>query len=97
MDGKLYRPAQDCTRTYGGRVVLHEITALDRTSFEEEQVAVVEPDPAGPYPLGLHTFSPLGQAAFIDGKRSGLSPWLLGRNVRRRVSALSRSVPVSGR
>jgi hypothetical protein len=67
--GSLYRPAQDCSRIYGGRVVINRITCLTPTTFAEEPVAVVEPDPNGPYPDGLHTLSAVGDITLVDGKR----------------------------
>jgi hypothetical protein len=68
--GVLYRPAQDDSRTYGGRVVLNRVVHLTPSEFEEEPVASVEPDPDGPYPNGLHTISAAGELTLIDGKRS---------------------------
>jgi hypothetical protein len=67
VDGKLIRPAQDCTRTYGGAVVLHEIVRLDPDGFDEVQLRRLEPDPV--YPDGLHTFCPAGNETIIDSKR----------------------------
>jgi len=73
-DGALYRPAQDCSKTYGGRVVINRILTLTPTAFEESQVATVEPDPAGPYPAGLHTLSSVGDGTLLDAKRVIFSP-----------------------
>jgi hypothetical protein len=68
-DGALYRPAQDCSRTYGGRIAINKILELSPTAFEEETVAHLEPDPHGPYNKGLHTVSFVGDRCVIDGKR----------------------------
>ncbi|MGC8494379.1 MAG: glucosamine inositolphosphorylceramide transferase family protein [Syntrophobacteraceae bacterium] len=68
-EGKLYRPAQDCSKTYGGRVVINEVVLLSPAEFEERVVSVVEPDENGPYPHGLHTLSALGDKTLVDGKR----------------------------
>ncbi len=73
-NGVLYRPAQDCSKTYGGRVVINRIVTLTATAFEETPAAVVEPDPAGRYPAGLHTLSQVGDITLIDGKRAVFSP-----------------------
>jgi hypothetical protein len=73
-DGALYRPAQDCSRSYGGRVVITRVVTLTPTDFEEMPAAVVEPDPAGPYPAGLHTLSAAGGGTLIDSKRLVFSP-----------------------
>jgi hypothetical protein len=64
----LYRPAQDCSRTYGGRVVIHRVLSLTATEFREEPCAVVEPV-SGTYGCGLHTLSFAGEFCVIDGKR----------------------------
>ncbi|MGH7264375.1 MAG: glucosamine inositolphosphorylceramide transferase family protein [Candidatus Rokuibacteriota bacterium] len=67
--GQLYRPAQDCSRTYGGAVSINRVARLTPGDFAEEVVRVVEPDPAGPWPLGLHTLSSAGEITLVDGKR----------------------------
>ena len=73
-DGVLYRPAQDCSRTYGGRIVINRVLALTPTAFCETQAAIIEPDPMGPYPDGLHTLSKVGDITLIDGNRFIFSP-----------------------
>jgi hypothetical protein len=70
--GELYRPAQDCSKTYGRRIVLNRVIKLTVSEFEEERAAVVNPDSNGPYPHGLHTISSVLNApnvTLIDGKR----------------------------
>jgi hypothetical protein len=67
--GNLYRPAQDCSRTYGGRVVINRVTELSTTAFAEEPAAVVEPDSRDAYGRGLHTTSCAGDLTLVDGKR----------------------------
>lgn len=67
-DGELYRPAQDCSVTYGGRVTINKILKLSPDEFEEIPVGVVEPVMDTPYPNGLHTISRVGEYTLIDGK-----------------------------
>jgi hypothetical protein len=74
VDGQLYRPAQDCSSTYGARIVINRVLALSPTEFCEEVAATVNPDPRGPYPAGLHTLSKFGARTLIDGKRSIFVP-----------------------
>jgi hypothetical protein len=88
-DGCLYRPAQDSSMTYGGRVVINRVLRLTPSSFKEEVVAYVEPDINGPYPQGLHTLSAVGDLTLIDGKRlrfaSSEFRRILARMIRRRL------------
>ena len=50
-DGRLLRPAQDCTAGYGGGLVLKEITHLDEDRFEERLFD------AGRTMVGVHTLN----------------------------------------
>lgn len=68
-DGALYRPAQDSSRTYGGRIALNRILELTPLRFAEETVAYLEPESRGPYNKALHTLNFIGDRAIIDGKR----------------------------
>lgn len=87
-DGMLYRPAQDCTRTYGGALVLNRVLELTPERFAEEEAVRIEPDPASPYPDGLHHFVPFGEVTVIDAKRERFDLFTarrwLGRELRRR-------------
>lgn len=74
-NGVLYRPAQDCSRTYGGAVVINRIVTLTPTEFVEEPVARVDPHPR--YPDGLHTLSAAGDFTILDGNRRTLL-WYAG-------------------
>ncbi|MCA1321852.1 hypothetical protein LC085_18290 [Bacillus tianshenii] len=66
---QLYRPAQDCSRTYGGRIVLNRISILTPSSFKEETISNVEPRSDSLYPDGVHTISSVGDITILDGKR----------------------------
>lgn len=78
VDGRLYRPSQDCSTTYGGAVVINEIVALSATQFEERPAARVEPISGGPYPDGFHTLNAMGERAVFDSKRFEFD-WLAWR------------------
>ena len=67
--GALFRPAQDCSLSYGQQVVLNRVTRLTTQTFEEEVVGVIRPDRHGPYPHGLHTVCAVGDLTIVDGKR----------------------------
>jgi hypothetical protein len=73
-DGALYRPAQDGSRTYGGRITLRRVTQLTPTEFAEQPVTVLEASPEGPFPVGPHTLTPIGDAVLVDGRRTVFAP-----------------------
>lgn len=66
-NGHLYRPSQDCSGVYGGRIVLNRIKQLSPIVFEEEKVAVIEPDKKSSYPDGIHTICCLDDIIIVDG------------------------------
>lgn len=72
--GHLYRPAQDCSRTYGRRITLNRVTRLTPTEFREEPVGVIEPYASSPFSDGLHTVSAVGDFTLIDGRRRVFVP-----------------------
>ncbi len=67
--GILYRPAQDCSVTYGGRTVINKVVRLTADQFVEEQENLVEPVPDSLWNRGLHTLSAVGTFTVLDGKR----------------------------
>jgi hypothetical protein len=64
-DGKLFRPSQDCSGTYGAAVVLNEITALSPTAYEETKVARLSPD-WSQRTTATHTFSAAPGLVVVD-------------------------------
>lgn len=71
--GALYRPAQDCSRTYGGAITLNRIERLSETEFCETYAGTVRP-PAGRYGKGIHTISAAGDTCIVDAKRYAFNP-----------------------
>jgi O-antigen/teichoic acid export membrane protein len=72
--GSLYRPGQDCSRRYGGRVVVNRIDILTPERFAETPTAVVGPFAALGYPAGLHTLSRVGRRTLVDGNVLRFAP-----------------------
>ena len=70
LDGKLYRPAQDASRTYGGRIIINEIKILSEDYFLEMAVSVLEPPASF---SGLHNLSFAGDYMYFDCKKTGFS------------------------
>jgi len=103
LNGRLYRPAQDCTDTYGGAVHVMEIVALTPTDFHERLALRLEADPAWPYPDGLHHLVVDGTRVYFDAKRTYVD-WLLclklaahGRRAKRLTASMAAGRSVSCR
>jgi hypothetical protein len=67
---KIYRPAQNCSKTYGGSIIINEIKILDSNNFHEEKVFEIKPSKSDLFNQGLHTISTCNSLTLIDGKRS---------------------------
>ncbi len=81
----LIRPAQDCSASYGARVVFNRVTKLTPTEFLENTVGDLRPDPGGTYPDGLHTMTAVDGVQAVDGKRFVRHPLALYYKVRVRM------------
>lgn len=68
-DGALFRPAQDCSRTYGGAIAINRIDTLTPAEFKETVVGILRP-PRGRYNKGIHTIGSAGDYCVVDVKRS---------------------------
>ena len=67
--GKLIRPAQNCTKTYGGSTIFYEIVKLSTEDFKEVFIGELLPNLTSQYPYGLHHIVPNNNITIIDGKR----------------------------
>jgi len=67
--GKLFRPAQDCSRRYGGAIAINRIVDLTATRFREETICVLKPSPSWEWPDGMHTLNALDDVVVVDGLR----------------------------
>ena len=83
--GHWIRPAQDCSKRYGGSLVFNRILKLSEDEFVEEPVARLDPDPLGLYPAGLHTVSGAGAITVIDGARYSFRPAEMRRALARKL------------
>ena len=88
--GCLYRPAQDCSRGYGRRIIINKVLRLTPAEFIEEPVASVDPLKKGPYPDGLHTISAVGDVTLIDGMRLRFVPTAFVSYTTRQIKKLLR-------
>ena len=85
VDGVLYRPSQNCSRSYGGAIGINRVVELTPTAFREETAVVLSPHPR--YPAGVHTLSAVGPMTLVDGKRRAFTlrrvVWRLSAPLRR--------------
>lgn len=81
-EGNLYRPAQDCSETYGKRVAFNRIDKLTETEFEETPVKYFGPIRGCRYSKGIHTVFAVGRYTLIDGKRFKFNFSHFGRQTR---------------
>ena len=88
--GELVRPAQDCSRIYGGGIRLCVIDTLSETEFAEHEAELIRPSFV-PGAEALHTMSEAGGFQVYDARlpRAWLNPKRFGRQLdaarRRRV------------
>jgi hypothetical protein len=68
-EGVLFRPAQDCSRGYGRRVVVNRVLKLTPTDFIEVAETAIGPDMSSPFPHGIHHLASVGTWTLVDGRR----------------------------
>ncbi|HXW50844.1 MAG TPA: hypothetical protein VEJ41_02540 [Candidatus Acidoferrales bacterium] len=72
-EGAWYRPAQDCSRRYGGAIKINRIDQLDEREFHETVVGTIRP-PTGDYDKGIHTVSSSNGLTIVDVQRTVFEP-----------------------
>lgn len=71
INGELFRPAQDCSITYGGALSIQRVDTLTTCEFSESTVHILKPTEN--YPQGIHHFADMNGKYLIDGKRTAFS------------------------
>ena len=66
-EGKLIRPGQDCSRTYGGAMSLNLVETLSVSDYREREVQRIEPD-WYPRLRATHTINATERFVATDGK-----------------------------
>ncbi|MGQ0538027.1 MAG: glucosamine inositolphosphorylceramide transferase family protein [Gemmatimonadaceae bacterium] len=85
-DGRLYRPAQNGAKSYGGGLALNRIDRLSMDDFSETTVRQILPsDLSSPYTDGIHTLNGFGPWTVIDAKRHTWPFTVLARRMSRRI------------
>ena len=69
LEGKLLRPAQDCSVRSGRRICINEVLKLSATEFSEKEYAILNPARSSKFKDGMHTFCITEGAVIVDGKR----------------------------
>lgn len=69
LNNKLYRPAQDCSSSYGSAVIINEVIELNENTFKEQATKRIVPHKSWRYNKGLHTLSIAGKFIIIDAKQ----------------------------
>ncbi len=70
VDGVLYRPAQDCSGSYGGGLVIARVDELSPTAYCQEIVQRHGAAGFGRWSDGIHTVSFARGRFVVDGKRT---------------------------
>lgn len=90
LDGKLIRPAQNCSKTYGGEIVFNQIQVLTEGDFKEEVIGSLGPSQGSRYPEGLHHIDHLDDLVCIDGKRHTFDGYNLLRKLKQKAKRVIR-------
>ena len=69
-EGVLYRPAQDCSKKYGAKIVINRILCMTTDNYLEEETTIIQPDQTGFFRDGIHTISAVGDLTLVDGRRT---------------------------
>ena len=80
-NGKLIRPAQDCSVRYGYAIQFCEITLLSETEYEERIIGKIDPSWMSGL-TGTHTYNKTETLEVIDGKRWIWKPFAFFRFLR---------------
>jgi hypothetical protein len=85
---KLYRPAQDCSKEYGGRIIINKIKRLSPTEFMEEEFYIINPPDKFKNYCGIHTISRMDNFTLVDLKSRVFSPRAVKNLIKRNLIKL---------
>lgn len=94
IDGRLWRPVQDCAAGYGCALGLAEVVELSPTSFKQIVRHIIRPGPLWPG-RKLHTLNRCGSLELIDG--TSIQPKIQGLRLPRRTGAARSAMRVEAR
>lgn len=87
QDGVTVRPAQDCSKTYGGAIVFNQIFQLTATDFEERPIGRFGCERFDVPVAACHTISYADGVCAIDARRDHFDPLLPLRRLLRRIGS----------
>jgi len=90
LDGKLLRPAQDCSVRSGRRIFINEVVKLTPTEFLEKEYAILNPNRTSEFADGMHTFCVTDGAVIIDGKRECFIWQAFARKISKKLNKVIR-------
>lgn len=77
VDGMIYRPSQNCQKTYGESITINKITELSQTNVSEEPFMTIKIDTKKKCNNGVHTIHTInitGNIIVVDGEHWIFSP-----------------------
>ena len=89
VEGTLYRPAQNCSKTYGGSIVINQVITLSPEEFQEQPSTELFPARNWRYNKGMHTLSGNGGITVIDAKRMQFIPVASWNKLKRKLGVSS--------
>ena len=75
--GRLYRPSQNSSVSYGASANLMEVVELSPTAFKEVLVKAIHPNRRWEYNQGIHTVTLMRDGVLLDAKLVHVSPLAL--------------------
>ena len=87
---ELWRPAQDSSLTYGGRIAFNRVTVLTPQAFAEVTEKWLEPFRGTTFNKGIHTLAAVGNITLVDGKRYITAPAQGKRDLKRKWDRLKK-------
>jgi beta-xylosidase len=74
VNGKIYRPSQNCSNYYGESLTIHEVKKITETEYEEEEYMTIKPEQKSEYSFGIHTINVAGKYIVVDGQKGHFQP-----------------------
>lgn len=82
MNEVIYRPSQNCSKTYGGSVVLNKVQVLNAAEYLEEKTDEIFPFENTNFNKGIHTLNSREGLLVVDAKRHRFN----GANFRKQLA-----------